>query len=526
MFSPKRMSRRSRSASPVCAAESLEHRRLLALTVTASGRTAKIIGDGAADSVRLTGFSVDGLNGTQVNLADSFIDRQFSIRNYVFDMKGGDDTVDVALVFGANKITIKGGDGDNTTEVSDSDIKQLIIRNQDGMDTNRIIRTQIGPDGQRNGGKLDIRNGDGGSNTRIASAGPGSGQSMHTNNIIVQNGDGGNIVEFENIRLRQATVKIDQGAGINAAVFTNVDRVKNIIVRRESSGECCVPGGLALHDTQVEFGGVSLQTTGGKNDTSAGSFLFLNDGTDVATKVLHRTKNVAQSMTWIQDGSTIDGFVKIFNKNVRRADLNVSESGLGNTLLFDNDFSRTDANHTASVQLMDSIFGGTVQVQNSRTGELDLDIDNAAFAEALLIRHADGGSDAKIVDAGVGSTFLFQAKTGEDKLFIDDSIFHGKATINTGGKSAAADMDSDLVSIETGSFGRDSENTEFLGTLTISTGAGDDVVALGGDEVLPQNLLNVRGSAKLNAGNGSDGLLLGRWTTFDLTPVISGFEIE
>ena len=98
MFSPKRMSRRSRSASPVCAAESLEHRRLLALTVTASGRTAKIIGDGAADSVRLTGFSVDGLNGTQVNLADSFIDRQFSIRNYVFDMKGGDDTVDVALV--------------------------------------------------------------------------------------------------------------------------------------------------------------------------------------------------------------------------------------------------------------------------------------------------------------------------------------------------------------------------------------------------------------------------------------------
>ncbi|MFK7818471.1 MAG: hypothetical protein AB8G99_07120 [Planctomycetaceae bacterium] len=522
MFNRKRSSRR-RNVNSGIVAESLEHRRLLAVTVTASGKTAKIVGDGRANSVQLFGFGISGSDGTEVNLTESFRKNQFKVSNYVFDMKGGNDTVEIVRVFGAKKVQIKGGSGDNTASVIDSDITQLSIRNDEGRDTNRIVRTQIGPDGQRNGGKLDIRNGDGGSDTRITSGGPGSGQSMHTNKITIQNGEGSNAVIFEDIRLRKATVKIDQGEGRNFATFTNVDRVKNIIVRRKSSGECCIPGGLGLSNTDVEFGGVSLQTTGSKNEgVSDGSFLLLDSSTNVATRVLHRTTSVDQSFTQIEGNSTVEDSVKIYNKGVGFSSLKVHESGLGDTLLFDNDFAKDQFTRTAKVDIQDSLFLGTVQVQNAGTGALDLDINNAAFSNALLVKHDDGGSDARLVDVGVGSTFLYQAHDGADAVFIEDSIFSGKATITTDGKVAASDTD--VVSIERGVHGRDNENTEFKDDLSISTGAGADTVALGGATLLPNNLLNVRGRAYVNGGTGFDALQLGRWATFDDDEIFTAFE--
>lgn len=525
MFKKNPLSRRRKALQPVCGSESLEDRRLLAVSVTASGTTARIIGSSNADDVQLIGFSVIGLNGTVVNIDDSFDDNKFDIKSYLFEMKGGNDSVQVNNVFDAKLISVKGGAGNNTTIVRDTDTMGLLIENETGSDVNIIQRVQVGPNGQRNGGALSINNGDGGSETTISSNGPGSGQSMHTSKILVQNGKGSNVVSFNDIRLRQAKVVVVQGEGANVTSFNNVDRVKGITVKRDASVPCCLPGGLSLVKTKVESGNVLLISEVEDPDVGSGSILTVSDDSTVSGNLLHKAVDVDFSSTSLRDDSLVEKSLKVFNKDVREGHLTIENAGVAKTTLFDNDFRTESVGNSSQVQLLGSVFGSTVKVQNTRVGSLDLDVDNTLFGNALLVKHADGGSNGKIIDAEVNGNFLYQARAGNDKLTIDDSLFEKKVTIKTDGKSLADFTDEDEIEIERDTGLAANGDSRFNGPVSIATGRGDDCVEISGNSLLSENVADFRKSVKINGGAEHDIFARGAWAVFQIDPKLSGFEV-
>ncbi|MEM8679365.1 MAG: hypothetical protein AAGF97_08440 [Planctomycetota bacterium] len=450
--------------------EPLENRRLLAVEVTASGNTATISGDDSANTIILQGM---GISGTDVNLDDSFLDNQFDITTYKFDLRGGNDILQVQSVFGFKNIEIDGGDGDNVVFIDGSFLKQVKIVNGNGDDSTQISNTQIGLDGNRNTGLIDIRNGDGGSDVLIESTGPGSGRSLHANKVTILNGRGGNTVDVRNIRARQTSFLIGQQTGLNSTTFENVDRIRDIkVIHNDTAGI------VTLKQTTIESGGIFVQSFG--EDTGV-SVLKLEDNTSVARNVIHVGQDVVGHRTEIVNSEV--GSVRLDTRGTTKQGAVVVARNSAVHGLF-------QLNHRPT-----SIVGGG-------EGTADVSVDNVTFDRAFNIRLRNSGSDIGIVDGTFQGSFNVAATTGSkgDTITIDDSEFLGAVKIKTG--TGAGSTEDDEIAIEQNAH---AGATRFHRTVTITTAGGNDSILLGGPNVLTRRA-TFDAALRVNGGFGADEL--------------------
>lgn len=516
-----RQSRRSRSRKTQ-ATETLEYRRLLTVAVSATSTTMTIVGTGANEQIRLVGVGVEALGGTTVNLDQSYLDNRFDIDTIVIQMKGGDDVVEITRLFGMERVTISGGAGDNTVEVEDSQIEQLTIDNGTGNDLNIIRRVQIGKDGERNTGLLAIDNGNGGSTTSITSTlsnpggGPSSGNSMHTNLVVIRNGTGSHDVDFANVRLRRATVLIEsENSNRHHTTFKDVDRVRNLFVRHDNT-EVAVGGMDALVDLDnlyVESGNVRIESDANPESPSRkDSVVRVKDGL-VKGKFEHLTFGLggpghveSQSVTEFNNGSLIQGTVNVkdllFGRSTVRVRSAVFGGNVGFTLLgFPGSLSVIDVD--------DAVFVKKVNAFSTGGGELDIDLKNTTFASTVTIKVPDDkagdgsvvtDTDLTIEDALFRKKLVFKSGSGNDVVAIDDSEFQKNVTITTGAKPNGLFPDTDSVLIEQSTG---SQKSEFRGSTKISTGAGADLVQIGG--LLGSSEVEFGRVPKLNGGADNRG---------------------
>jgi hypothetical protein len=150
-----------------------------------------------------------------------------------------------------------------------------------------------------------------------------------------------------------------------------------------------------------------------------------------------------------------------------------------------------------------STIRGDLQIHSTGAAHVNLGMSQEGTFGLNVLRNAIvwTGSDADTISmAGltVGRDLRLNTTAGEDVVAIDDSIFRGLVTIQTGDGA-------DLLMLDGREDVRFTGSTDFLGRGTVNLGAGDDMLTAGvlGDF---SRMLRLRSAVRFDGGPGFDSL--------------------
>ena len=427
-------------------------------------------------------------------------------------------------------VTLLNGWGADQTVLQDSGITgSLFVQNGMGA-----ARTSIS--GSNITGATSLFRGEGGSvpgDTSYASTaliGPGGTLSGA---VLCINGSGNDRFVANTTTLGGA-VSLYNGLGAASASFTAVTVNGALTFLRGPGG--MLPAGGYSGELSLIGGGVGgnisyFSSTGddffSAINASLGGGIFADFGPDAANASFTGT-TVDEGVMMFRSGGELTDYPGVAGR------LSAADSTIGGALQYfggsDNEDFRFDTLHANSSV---SLYAGTGSMrfqaeQSSIAGALSVNMWGGAGT--FLLGSVDAvtsiGGNLSFMSGEQGETVILRrldvtgvttlaTAGGEDWFWVDDSVFTGGFTMNTG-------EGVDLVDIER----RDStaSNSRFIGPAQIDTGGGQDRIRIGvsGD-------LNARahfdGALRIDGGLGADSLdYLTGGNTLDVPPVIVNVE--
>ena len=511
--------------------ERLESRQMLAGTVNVSARGGTMIvrGDGAANSVTISGTNVTGENSTNVVIDDSFVNVGF-IRALDIDMGGGNDNVAVEFFsgFGVGDLDVEMGSGNDVFSVRVSDFRNVTIDDAAGNSNITVNNVQVG----EAAGKLNIDVASGQHDIAVFSTGPG-GASIH-GSVDISYGLGSDVdVEVRDVRVRNGDIRVSGFSNQSNIDISNVDRVRNvkiddgnsqstgnhfvtisdakiengsIIVKQRGNGFVTVSNTTTKRDIQALFAssGSVVNETFGRNlaitgDTTVGKNVKFTSKGDASTSLTLANANVRGSVT--ATGATRSSSLQMANVTVDRTfrysggagsddiDIRFSEVKGATTLATSRGNSDTtvlisafrslkiDNSGKASGSILDDLFGVDDIGIEQEFDEVDL--GGVTLAGNLDVIHGSGGSGTLLQTIVTPASVRVRANQGEDVVSIDGlkarSLDIRTGTTNRREITTVGGSDDDIVAIESdaASFG-----TTEITNLSIRTYGGSDVVQL------------------------------------------------
>ena len=131
----------SRKSSSAPSYQTLEFRKLLAgdVTVALSGSNLTVLGDGDANQIEIVGRAdgvavVTGLDGTTINGGTTAFLTEADVNSAQIQLEGGDDELTIRGLVLDNSLTVRTGDGNDTTDIQFSDFGGFEVSGNDGND--------------------------------------------------------------------------------------------------------------------------------------------------------------------------------------------------------------------------------------------------------------------------------------------------------------------------------------------------------------------------------------------------------
>lgn len=192
--------------------QALEARQLLAgdVAVSLSGDTLEIIGDNAANEVRIVGRAdgsaqVIAATGTTINGSTSPFSAAAGLKNVNVNLNGGDDVFSVhGLVINSN-LNISGGSGADRISISDSNLRDLNFSTNDGNDVASLHNVYA----RKN---IRIETGDNNDTLSITAMAAGG-------DVMLDTGAGNDTLAIDNLGTKNE-IRIELGSGDDQALVT------------------------------------------------------------------------------------------------------------------------------------------------------------------------------------------------------------------------------------------------------------------------------------------------------------------
>lgn len=130
-----------RKPTPAPSYQILEPRKLLAgdVTVSVDGSTLRVLGDGDANQIQIIGradgsATISGLDGTTINGGTTAFSTAANLRRSQIQMGDGDDEVTIQGLVLDNALTVRTGNGNDSTDIQHINVRGIEVSGEDGND--------------------------------------------------------------------------------------------------------------------------------------------------------------------------------------------------------------------------------------------------------------------------------------------------------------------------------------------------------------------------------------------------------
>jgi hypothetical protein len=466
--------------------EQLEQRVLLAGDVTVSvNRSGDLIvtGDENANQIEIVftddaKYRVTGLGDTKVNDQDVWENEIPVRRNIVVDLKNGDNEVamksDNGLGFLVPRdLTIRGGSGGDRVTVQDADIRgKLAVNTGAGDDTVTI-------EGGSVAGDASILTGDGDDKVAIDETG-------FSRKLMVNTGNGNDSVGIVGSKIGN-NVSILTGEGADAVGLMNVATPGNIVI---NAGNNIAPQGENAADSVDRIGvaggsAKNLTLDGGDSGRARRGAPSVGGPSEIGVTGIVISGNLTIKTGHGDDLVAVGHNEQLMGEIGQRISANLPNA---------DPIALDDAAGPVNVTGKVSITTGN--------GDDNVWIEALDFNGGLTVNTGDGDDRVGVVDSnGLGSKSNISISTvnGNDAVGMVRVKTPGNVAVNAGNSAGVGDriglagVEARNVSLDGGDSGRSGAfgpSTVGVtggilgGNLTIKTGGGNDLVAVGHDDQL------------------------------------------
>ena len=201
----------SRKSSSAPSYQTLEPRKLLAgdVSVALNGSTLTVLGDDDANQIQIIGRKdgsavVTGLDGTTINGGTTAFSAAADLNTVQVQLEGGDDELTIRGLVLNNSLSVRAGDGDDSTDIQFSDVRGIEFSGNDGDDVMQFDNVFS----QRS---ITIRGGDG--NDTVAIGGMAADR-----DALIDTGSGDDSLVVDNLGIKE-NMTLLFGDGDDEALF-------------------------------------------------------------------------------------------------------------------------------------------------------------------------------------------------------------------------------------------------------------------------------------------------------------------